>query len=622
MAPDSSAKSRFSRVVAIARCWRPDDRGACLVAYALLLVWCAPFFYPLQARGPLGSDWEFFLAYFEAFRKSVLNYGQFPGFNPWNCLGSPLWANTQIGPVSHYGLLVLIFGTLVGTKLGVALSTLLSFETGRALGRHLFQTPTAPVIAGLLYAINAGLAAQLTRGQLCFGAYFLAPLLVLFCLQLPRRPWSGALAGVCAGAMVHYGVHYYVLYVLTLCGLLAMVRGLRAGAALATLRFGVLFGLSFLAVGGSRLLPLLSLQAAHPRNVHVDLAWPLDLLGRSFFTPALGPEAIWLYAGTWAFPIGASECLAYVGIATLLLALLSLRWGLRFYHVGAVLAAWLMLGNTEVWHLSRWLNAIPPFESAWLVFRWRLVLLACLAFAAARSVDRLLAQDLRPQAGRPSARLRSVMRIAVWAAPVEIFLLLLPSWYQLTMTDSALAMPRAALGLPDTAAMISARQVRAHDPDARLLFATTQSNIGTKFGYEPIFGYGPVDSIRLYHGHPEYKGELSLWAHRPEDRQAVPIDLWSPNRIVASALPPGALLEVNLNPGWGWTSNGQPLFENLPHFALRERFLVKVPPSGQVDLRYLPPGLIAGAALSLASGLALLAWWWLERRRIGKVAIR
>ena len=203
---------------------RRDDRAYCLVAYGLLALWTLPLWIAPSSRGALNSDWDWFLTYFEAVRKSLMDYGHGPWNNVWNSLGSPLWANPQIGPLSHYGVLVLIFGTTWGLKLGIALHYFLSFECARALARHVFvpeqnadiqgapvnnalaNRHTAVVIAALLYALNTGISAHFTRGQVCFGAYAFVPLLVLWCMRAMEHRWAGLVSGGIAGVMVHYGI--------------------------------------------------------------------------------------------------------------------------------------------------------------------------------------------------------------------------------------------------------------------------------------------------------------------------------------------------------------------------------------------------------------------------------
>ena len=474
------------------RTWRPDDRLSCLAAYGLILLWCFPLYSAAAGRGSIGSDWEWFLAYFEALRITVIDHGQFPGLHVWNFLGSPFWANPQIGPVSHFGLLSLLLGPLWGIKLGMLVGYLLSFESARALGRELFETPAAAVCAGLLYALNTGLAAQLTRGQITFGGYFLAPLLVLACLRLRRQRWAGASAGIVAGLCVHYGVSYFVIYTFFLCALLALVTALRQRAWGPLLRFGGLFALAFVAVAAVRLLPMLAVLSDFPRELHVPLSLNGGALARMFLVPALGPPSAWLEIGDPRHPlaIGSWEFFAYCGMGVLALTAISLRWGLRFYHVGAVLAFWLMLGARYPWQLSRWLSHVPPFHATWLPFRWRLVVLACLALAAAQGVDRLIRwSNTRPP------HLRWGTRALAWVLPLELIVLLLPSWAANITPYRHMALDRQDIGLPHTDHMLAVRHVVVPGTHKRIMYtwcATTSVRLSATIRCSATAAFAPA----------------------------------------------------------------------------------------------------------------------------------
>ena len=592
------------------RRWRPEDRWACLGAYALLLAWCLPLLVGTDTRGsPVYVDWEWFLSYYQVLRTTLVEHLQFPGFNPYMYLGSPLWANPQLGPISHFTPLVLLFGALYGMKLGFVVSFLIAFEAARALGRELFDSPLAAVIAGLLYALNTGLASHLIIGHGCFTAYCLAPLLVLYCLRLTSHPWSGAMAGAVAGLMVHYGIHYYMTHALAMCGLLTLCLGISRRAWRALFRFGLQFGLALVLVSAIRLVPILELMADFPRKLSVPYGVNAQALWQMFFVPALDPMAfkLTIVSERIMYHLIAGEFHAYAGMLALLVALLSLRWGVRFFHVGVLLSLLLLLGTDQPWHLSRWLGAVPPFDSMWVVTRWRVVLLACLAFAAGQGIDRILAW-CRTRQTPAAPRLAAVL---AWALPLELIILLMPAWAAVITPHRELPMDRGQLGIPHTEHMIAVRQIQRvwRGEKSTAYHAMFGANLGAANGYEPLFGYLPARSARTFVGHPAYRGEFSV-----DGREVRPVR-WSPNRVRLEGLTPGASLEVNLNPGRGWSLNGEDIFAGYRLFELQRRFVVKVPASGMVELSYTPPGLAAGAWATVGAGLLLLAWIRLERRR-------
>ncbi len=74
------------------------------------------------------SDWDFVLDKFEALRRTILIWGQFPWWNPWSRGGFPLAAEPQIGAVSIATPLVLALGTSIGLRLAAILCLLLAVE--------------------------------------------------------------------------------------------------------------------------------------------------------------------------------------------------------------------------------------------------------------------------------------------------------------------------------------------------------------------------------------------------------------------------------------------------------------------------------------------------------------
>ena len=580
-----------------------DDWRQCFLSYILLTLWCIPLFLKSDMYGIL--DWDWFTSYFYAVRESVIGYGQFPGYNPWMSLGSPLWANPQIGPVSYLTPFVLVLGPVTGLKWGLWFGYLLSFEGGRALGRHLFRTKEAAIIAGLLFALNGALAAHLVMGHFCFAAYPLSAWLILFFLNMHDDPKASLYAGLTAGLMVHIGLHYYVVYIFLFCAMLAAYQTLKTKKWWVTLQFSGLFLLCFFFVASIRLFPILSVMSDFPRSISLPYALNLDILWRMFLIPAVGPAQTWLtlpYQGQ-LFRVSGCEFYAFAGYITLLLSLFSLRKGIKFFHVGAGLSFLLTLGNTAFWLPSSWLSHIPPFRSMWVFTRWRVLLLACLALCAAHAIDILLQE-------RDEASSLRWWKIAVWLAPLELIVLLMPGWYQHVLTTHFPNVSRTSLKLPQTKHMLSKRRMLYRKGGLPTYYALFRENIGVVGGYEPLFGYGPTRSIRWYTEHPSYKGEYTVDGKRP-----VQPTYWSPNHIQFSGLPAGHFLLINLNPGKGWQRNGEPIFTKLKSFALRRHFAVKIPASGKIDLRYRPPGLTSGLWVTMLCGLIGLLLWLRQRKQ-------
>lgn len=72
-----------------------------------------------------GHDWDLTYSMFEAARKSIVEYGQFPQFNIWAGFGTDMVADPQHGFFSIYFIPVLLLGTFYGYKISILIGMIL-----------------------------------------------------------------------------------------------------------------------------------------------------------------------------------------------------------------------------------------------------------------------------------------------------------------------------------------------------------------------------------------------------------------------------------------------------------------------------------------------------------------
>ncbi|HSG98628.1 MAG TPA: hypothetical protein VLB27_01175, partial [candidate division Zixibacteria bacterium] len=110
----------------------PDDtslrqgrwREAFVCANAAL-VFSAPFLARLTQWGI--HDWELFSAMGEIPRTLLLQFGQFPYWNPYIGGGNILFHHPEVATLTPLYLLPLLFGAIIGLKLQVTLCYFLGF---------------------------------------------------------------------------------------------------------------------------------------------------------------------------------------------------------------------------------------------------------------------------------------------------------------------------------------------------------------------------------------------------------------------------------------------------------------------------------------------------------------
>ena len=98
--------------------------------WAIVMVWCLLISNLIVPRhwGFYGEgDWDLTYSTFELARKSIVEYHQWPSYQPFLAFGSDMDANPQSVFVSVYFIPVLVLGTFYGLKLSVFMAMLIGF---------------------------------------------------------------------------------------------------------------------------------------------------------------------------------------------------------------------------------------------------------------------------------------------------------------------------------------------------------------------------------------------------------------------------------------------------------------------------------------------------------------
>src|SRR5262249_59760708 len=106
--------------------WR--EWRVALLLLALAIVYTVPFYLPFfseAGRQPgffvTGLDWDQHYFYHAAVYRSVVDFRQWPFWNPWQFGGSSMWGNPQMQFPTPTFLATLVFGPLNGVRLQVFL---------------------------------------------------------------------------------------------------------------------------------------------------------------------------------------------------------------------------------------------------------------------------------------------------------------------------------------------------------------------------------------------------------------------------------------------------------------------------------------------------------------------
>jgi hypothetical protein len=533
------------------------------------------------------GDWDYYAAKYEAARRSIVDYRQFPWWDPWTRGGFPLAGNPLCGVAGVAMPLVLAFGTTVGLELATVAGFLLAAEGARRLAALWLGDPIAAAAAGLIYSINSAvIVSTVTAYDIPMG-YAVLPWMLYYIFQLDRRPSAGIGLGFWGAFNVLNGIAYFTVYSVLIAGVVWLrVARVRQGAARQRVLAGTLLALGVaLLLAGWRLAVTGLVARDFPRvyqsGITLNPEYLIFYMNARFNAETLATlKASYPWETRW-----------YIGPVVLVLLLASVLRGWRWWHTLAFVCAWLALGAFDWYEASYWLSHLPVFASMHVATRWRYMAALGVALAAADTI----------QSWRASGRRGLVVLAHASLALIAIDYVVygfhaLPVAFSTRVTDDIFPGPPLRLG--------EFKQVRA-----ALGFAATARGYGVVEGYEPLLGYNrTAKTARLWRENPDYKGEF--WTARGP---LAPV-FWSPNHIVLEARP-GETVYVNQNPGSWWLVGGRrpPEFADWRCVETRNVFAVRADNSGRVVLTIRPRGLGLGLGLHVlgAALVALGGAWWM-----------
>ena len=102
--------------------------------YAAIVAWyCAPLFASPDGVGVY--DWDQHLFYYGVVLKNIVEYGQWPFWNPWYCGGNVMWQNPQVALLSPAYPLTAILSLQLAMKVNIVLHYWIGF-----VGMHVLLT--------------------------------------------------------------------------------------------------------------------------------------------------------------------------------------------------------------------------------------------------------------------------------------------------------------------------------------------------------------------------------------------------------------------------------------------------------------------------------------------------
>lgn len=164
------------------------------------------YFLPILNSGNnLGiQDWDQNFAWTEVNRVTLLNYHQFPLWNPYKCGGAVQFANPEIPVISLQTVLALLFGTLRGIKLSIFIHGVIGFIGFYLLARQYKLSYVGSILASIIYSFSGITASFLSTGMVVFTSFAYTPyILICFNKSIDKGRW-GVISGILFALSFYY----------------------------------------------------------------------------------------------------------------------------------------------------------------------------------------------------------------------------------------------------------------------------------------------------------------------------------------------------------------------------------------------------------------------------------
>ena len=554
------------------------------VILALGILFSVPIITNLQNWGT--HDWDQHFAFHEAARKSIVEYGQFPLWNPWMCGGNLLLANPQSTFLNPAFVFVLLFGTVIGMKLIIIFYLVLGMLGMYLVARFYGAGKLSSFIAPIIFMLSSTYALRASMGHSVWLTLGLVPFVFLFFLKSIKK-WKMILIAAVFNCLIFFGGGIYPLVFGNLfIAIYALLDGIFERRKKAFVMVIVLIVITML-FGAVKLIPFYNFSSQFAVQQDDVQETSIGILYDSLFSRNQLPTSR-IYESSQGLQWGWHEYGHYIGFVVFIISLagailLFKKKNVKKLVFSILIFTLLALGNATPFNIWALLHKLPLLSSLHGSFRALFVVMLCISILAAMM---LTVMEKKTRIFKINAKLVVILIIAVIL--VDLYLVSSPIYRG--------AFPKEPMAVLEEESFV---QVYSTDP-TRLQYRNMLQNWGTVNCYERISPL--MASIAMFRddkvvSYDNYVGESYLLGTKEKQE----ITYFSPNRIVVNveADNPDSLI-LNQNYYKGWKAAGKDVLnkENL--------IAAEVSESGNVVFSFMPLDYIVGLIISLISIVAAI----------------
>lgn len=530
-----------------------------------IFIFCAPLIMSGNKIAP--GDPDYYFQIYEAFRRSVLDFNQFPWWNGWVAGGIPLFGNIQFGLVSIQAPLVLMFGAVLGMKIAVLIYQIIGFLGFRKLFKDGFGAPSLKAtLLAYIPIFGSFFTYRVLAGHFTFLMIAFVPWLIYFFVKRSKKcSWIGF--ALTYSIMVWSAPHYTTIMSAAVIGfwfifevignIVNSWRNKKWPSFWKKIKLDALF----FAKSGALIITLVAYRMIFVAQFIHEFPRLEEASSEKFTGILRGLYAIWgpnQYGTPPKLPSGWGweEAATYIGIGTFFCLLIVLGVGISKviarkktpfnYSIILLLALFLgffVLGMADFgpWSPYHMLNKLPVFDSMRIATRWLMWASMLVLIIIAVYKDK---------------RFSKIINIILFLTVIELFIggtRTIASSY--TVVAEQYRSPQSEFKqmfryrVPRPAYLNDPTFLTVNSFDENL-YESTRNNIGQVVAGDSLVDTRqPKSTIRC----GENQENCKFISDNAE------IIYWSPNKLILSRTGPGPI-NLNMNPGNGWMVNGKYIF--------------------------------------------------------------
>jgi len=331
-----------------------------VIFFFISLIFTLPFLLKWSYIGV--GDWELFTLMAAVPERTVLLYHQFPFWNPYLGGGNILFAHPEVGVLSPFFLLILVFGAVGGLKLQIFIAYFLGFYGSYLLSRKLGISNIGAYLVSFVYFGSSYFALHFSIGHIPFTHFCFLPWFIYFVLKATDN-WKYIFAAALSIALtiIGNGAAVPFLYIAFFAGLFILLHSIeqKKFSYIKVYIGSIIIGILLAAV---KFIPMYHYLSQNQWAGMAEDSTPLAIISKAFFSfdheifrQAI-PDQYW----------GWHEYSAYISPLIIVLAVIGLVLAFKRCRIWLVLAAVFFiygLGHFSDFSLWGLMHHVPGFSS-------------------------------------------------------------------------------------------------------------------------------------------------------------------------------------------------------------------------------------------------------------------